>query len=73
MHTISSAVYSIKWAHDINGLEDPTNNVFVKNLLESAKRLRGRGTVKKDILSSEMIIELCDRFVDSTDLVTIRD
>ena len=57
VHTISSAVYSIKWAHDINGLEDPTNNAFVNNLLESAKRLRGSKTKKKDILYSEMIIE----------------
>ena len=32
VHTTSSVVYSltIKWAHDINGLEDPTNNAFVK-------------------------------------------
>ena len=28
VHTISSAVYSSKWAHDINGLEDSTNNAF---------------------------------------------
>ena len=73
VHTISSVIYSIKWAHDINGLEDPTNNAFVKNLLESAKRLRGRKTIKKDILSTEMIIELCDKFVESTDLATVRD
>lgn len=64
-------VYSIKWAHDINGFADPTNNAFVRYLLESAKRLQGRKTVKKDIVSSVMIIELCDNFIDST--VTIRD
>ena len=28
VHTISSVIYSIKWAHDTNGLEDPTNNVI---------------------------------------------
>lgn len=73
VHTISAAIYAIKWAHDINGFADPTNNAFVKNLHESAKRIRGRKTIKKDILSSEMIIELCDNFVDSTDLMDLRD
>ena len=73
VRTISSVIYSNKWAHDIKGLEDPTNNAFVKNLLESAKRLRGRKTIKKDILSTEMIIELCDKFVESTDLAIVRD
>ena len=37
---ISSIVYSIKWVHRINGENDPTENGFVNNLLESAKRLR---------------------------------
>lgn len=73
MHTISSAIYSIKWAHDINGFSDPTNNAFVKNLHESAKRLRGRKSVKKDVVSVELLIELCDKHIGSTDLVTIRD
>ncbi|KAJ8321407.1 hypothetical protein KUTeg_001044 [Tegillarca granosa] len=40
-HIISSTIYSIKWAHDVNGLLDPTDNAFVKNLPESAtKRLK---------------------------------
>ena len=73
VQTVSAAVYSIKWAHAIKGLEDPTNNAFVRNLLESAKRLRGRKTIKKDIVSSEMIIELCDNYADSSDLASIRD
>ncbi|KAJ8321406.1 hypothetical protein KUTeg_001043 [Tegillarca granosa] len=38
-HIISSTIYSIKWAHDVNGLLDPTDNAFVKNLLESAKHI----------------------------------
>ena len=35
--------------------------------------MRGRKTIKKDILSTEMIIELCDKFVESTDLAIVRD
>ena len=31
-HAIGATIYSIKWAHEMNGLVDPTNNSFVKNL-----------------------------------------
>ena len=56
---ISTATYALKWAHSMNGLRDPTENGFVKNLNESAKRLRSVKIVKKDAISSEMLIELC--------------
>lgn len=37
-HVISATVYGIKWAHSMNNLSDPTDNTFVTNLLNSAKR-----------------------------------
>ena len=46
----------------MNGLRDQTENGFVKNLNESAKRLVSVKIVKKDAISSEMLIELCDMF-----------
>ena len=33
---IQSAVYGIKWAHNLQGLQDPTDNSFVHNLVETA-------------------------------------
>ena len=33
---IVSTVYSIKWAHCLKGVDDPTDNSYVKNLLDSA-------------------------------------
>ena len=44
---VNSAVYSIKWAHNLNGFIDPTNNSFVISLLESVKRLNGKPINKK--------------------------
>ncbi|VDI20041.1 Hypothetical predicted protein [Mytilus galloprovincialis] len=38
-HPISNAVYGIKWAHEINGLNDPTSNTFVTSILEASKRV----------------------------------
>ncbi|KAJ8320907.1 hypothetical protein KUTeg_002494 [Tegillarca granosa] len=54
-HIISSTIYSIKWAHDVNGLLDPTDNAF-------------KDTVSSDILielcdiyiSSESLLEVRD-------------
>ena len=34
---IQSALYLIKWAHDLRGLMDPTDNAFVKNLVQGQK------------------------------------
>ena len=70
---ISTAIYSLKWAHSMNGLGDPTENGFIKNLNESAKRLRSTKVVKKDAISTEMLIELCDLFKSNSDLLTLRD
>ena len=72
-HVILAAVYGIKWAHEINGLDDPTNNAFVRNLHEAAKRTTGHKTVKKDVVTADMIIDLCNNFVNSNDVIVIRD
>lgn len=72
-NVVDSAVYSIKWAHDLNGYIDPTNNAFVKLLLESVKRLNGKPTVKKDPVNNDILIELCSMYKDNDDLLVIRD
>lgn len=72
-HSVYSAFYGIKWAHQINGLPDPTENTFAKNILEAAKRTIKSPCVKKDPVTSQLIIELCDRLSDSQDLCTVRN
>lgn len=59
---ISTSIFALKWAHSMNGLGDPTEKGFVKNLHESGKSLRSTKTVKKDAVTSDMLIELCDVF-----------
>ena len=54
-------------------LEDLANNALVGELLECRKHLRGHKTIKRDILSSEMVIALCYNLVESTDLTAVRD
>ena len=72
-NVVSSAFYAIKWLHNINDLVDPTESSIVKNILESAKRLNSRPVLKKDVISREMLIKLCDMYSDSTDIIVLRD
>lgn len=70
---VNAAVYSIKWAHGLHGFIDPTDNPFVKSLLESVKRLNGRPIIKKDPVHCEDLIALCSIYDTSTDLLCVRD
>ena len=70
---ISATAYSIKWVHSLHNQIDPTNNSYVTNLLEAAKRLCSKPVNKKEPVTSESLIELCKKYVDCTDLLVLRD
>ena len=70
---VQTAFYAIEWAHDLNNFEDPTNNSFVKNLLESSKRQIHKPKIKKDTIPHNFIIDLCEKYKDCIDLGVIRD
>ena len=72
-NVVTAAVYGIKWAHNINGFSDPTENVIVKNLLEAAKRIASKPKQKKDIVSSEMLQTLCSSYTCCDDVIQLRD
>jgi hypothetical protein len=72
-HPVNNAFYGIKWAHEVNGLQDPTTNSFVTSVLEASKRTASKKTEKKYPISTETLVELCTMFKDSTDLLIIRD
>ena len=44
---LTSALYRIKWVHKIRGLNDPTDNIFVTNLVEASKRISKKIVRKK--------------------------
>ena len=52
---------------------DPTENGFVKGLLDSAKRMRSQPIKRKDVVNTEMLISLCDQYINNTNLSDIRD
>ena len=70
---ISVVFYAIKWVNNINNYVDPTVNEFVKGLLDTAKRIRSQPVKRKDVVTTEMLIMLCDQYIGSTHLGDIRD
>ena len=65
--------YAIKWVHNINNFVDPTENGFVKSMLEAAKRLRSQPVKRKDVVTSDMLVALCNQYANNTNLTDIRD
>ena len=47
-HVVKSAVYSINWAREFNGLIDRTVNSYVKLLQEAAIRIASKKVCRKD-------------------------
>ena len=72
-NTLNSAVYSIKWVHNLNNFNDPTDNSFVTSLQEAGKRIARPIRSKKDPVTSDLLIDLCKKFVDCNDLLIVRD
>lgn len=70
---LSSAVYAIKWVHRTNGLSDPSTDSFVTNLLEASKRTAKKPVCRKDPVSSDTLIDLCNMFSQSNDVLVVRD
>ena len=70
---IRRTFYSIKWIHNVNGLQDPTDYMFVKKILDAGKRLRSIPVKKKGVINREMLKQLCEIYKCSCDRVDIRD
>jgi len=50
---IEEAVYSIGWAHDLAGFNNPCHSFLVKSVVESARRQLGHPCKKKDPITPE--------------------
>lgn len=72
-HVVNHAIYSLKWAHELHGFADPTSNSYVKCLQEAAKRIATPKVTRKDPVSSDILIRLCNLYIESTDVLIVRD
>ena len=69
---VSTTVYSIKWFHELHGYEFIIGP-YVRNLLSAAKRVPKIKVARKDPITSLILIELCQKYVNVTDLAVVRD
>ena len=52
---VLSAFYSLKWFHDIHGLQSPTDSKLLINLVESAKRKLSKHVIKKEPITVDIL------------------
>ena len=57
--------YGINWAHNLYGFPSPCDSRLVRNVLEAAKKELAKPVFKKEPVSPEMILSICNRFADS--------
>ena len=69
---VTSAFYSIKWFHDLCGLTSPTSSTIVVNILESAKRILAKPTVKKEVMTVDILSAMYDRLFEPGNLKSQR-
>ena len=66
--SVDSALYAIKWAHEIAGMASPRDNQVVSRVREAAKRILGAGKAnRKEPISTDVLKDI----VDSVDLSNI--
>lgn len=55
------------------GLPDPTKNSYVSSIPEAARRRTSKSVNRKEPITKDVLIELCEKFLDSTDLLNVRN
>ena len=70
---IASSVYIMKWVYSLKCLPDPIENLYVKNLLDSAKHILLKQVTKKEPVTKDMLTEICEKYKDSSDVLVVRD
>lgn len=55
---IDCAIYSVRWAHTMAGLSSPTDNNFVKTVIEGCRRTLAKPKDPKEPISSEILAQL---------------
>ena len=70
--SVVAAFYGIRWFHDLYGLESPTNSNLVVNVLEAAKRILSKHTIRKEPITVDILTSLYLRLYSENDLKSQR-
>ena len=66
--SVDTAFYSIKWAHEVAGMDSPTDNHLVSRVREAAKRILGTARSNR---KEPLTIEVLKQVVEGADLSNI--
>jgi len=70
---IETAIYGVRWAHNMAGVQSPTDNIMVKQFLEASKRLLGKPVRAKKPLELHVITKIGQKFnVPGAPLASLR-
>ena len=70
---LESAVYGIRWVHELYGWESPCEAALVRNILEAGKRTLLKLSLKKEPFTLDMLANLCTRYAShSSNLSDLR-
>ena len=64
---------ALKWVHEVAGVPNPMSNLFVKNIVEGAKRQNAKPVVKKDPITKEALLACCNKYEHCNDLPVRRN
>lgn len=65
---LSDIFYSIRWAHNTVGVVSPTESLLVRNIFEGAKRRVVKPTVKKEIMTIDILNRMYNANYNPEDL-----
>ena len=71
---LEAAALGIRYGHVIAGFENPLDDLFIKAMLEGAKRTIGKATVKrqKEPVTTDIMREVVDRYGGNGNLLELR-
>lgn len=73
-NTLGTYVYAIKWFNERKGKEFNNQHPHIRNVLEAAKRIMPRKKInRKDVITTDAIVRMCDKYKGSNDLSILRD
>ena len=61
-NALSSAMYGIRWAHNIVGLQSPTDNIIVQQIVEATKRLYGKSPSPRKPITVDTLSQIISKY-----------
>ena len=57
-----SAIYGIRWAHNIAGLQSPTDSIIVQQIVEETKRLYGKSPSPRKPITVNTLSQIISKY-----------